>query len=91
MIWSSTLSAQDNSVLDHAAVLFQNPVKNGQIYLGGKSISNISTAQIYSITGQLLQTVNNPFKNGNSIHLKNAKPGMYILKLDNQTIKFLVE
>ncbi len=91
MIWSSsTLSAQD-SELKNTLKISQNPVKNGEIIVEGKDIAQIETAQIISMTGQMIQEVKNPFKNSNRLVLKNKTKGNYILKLDNQTLKFIVQ
>ncbi len=89
-IWTSTLSAQENAILD-TVILAQNPVKNGQLVVSGNSLGKISKANVYSLTGQLLQTVEKPFSSTNYIPLKNTQKGIYLLKLDDQVIKFIIE
>ncbi len=38
-----------------------------------------------------MQTIDQPFKNGNSIRTQNLGQGVYILKLDGATLQFLVK
>ncbi len=89
-IWTSTLSAQETEVLDKV-YLAQNPVKNGMLVVTGNSLGKISKASIYSINGQLLQTVDHPFRSVNYITLKNTQSGIYILQLDQQNVKFIIQ
>lgn len=68
-----------------------NPISNQEIFVKGNT-QNIKKAEIYNLQGKVLQTIDNPFKNSrNSIRIKNLEPGVYILKLDNSTMKFIVK
>ncbi|AZA77528.1 T9SS C-terminal target domain-containing protein [Chryseobacterium sp. G0186] len=67
-----------------------NPVTNQEIFVSG-DVQNIKKAEIYTLQGKVLQTINSPFKNGNSIKTRNLGQGVYILKLDGSTIQFLVK
>ncbi|MBV8328775.1 endonuclease [Chryseobacterium sp.] len=67
-----------------------NPVTNQKIFVNG-DIQNVKKAEIYNLQGKILQTVNQPFKTGNSIRTQNLGQGIYILKLDNTTVQFLVK
>lgn len=68
-----------------------NPVTNQEIYVKGNDLQKIKKAEIYNLQGKSLQTINQPFKNGNSIKTQNLGQGIYILKLDNSTMQFLVK
>ncbi|MGU3376041.1 endonuclease [Chryseobacterium sp. M5A1_1a] len=67
-----------------------NPVTNQEIFVSG-DVEKIKKAEIYTLQGKVLQTVDNPFRNGNSIKTRNLGQGVYILKLDGSTMQFLVK
>ncbi|HCM34595.1 endonuclease [Chryseobacterium sp.] len=67
-----------------------NPVTNQEIFVSG-DVQNIKKAEIYTLQGKVLQTIDSPFRNGNSIKTRNLGQGVYILKLDDSTIQFLVK
>lgn len=67
-----------------------NPVKNGMIQISGLEESNVR-AEIYNMTGQLVQTVGKVSKTSDRIQLKNLPKGIYILKAGNQAAKFIIE
>lgn len=91
MIWTSTLATDENSVSKNSLKIAQNPVRNGELKVSGDHIAKIASAQIISVTGQVVQTIREPFKNSNTIILKNTPKGVYLLKADQQTLKFIVE
>lgn len=71
--------------------IYPNPVKNNTLYVTGKNIEKIKRVEIYNVNGILVQVIEKPFNNKNYITLKNATKGMYLLKFDNNSFKFLVE
>lgn len=91
MIWTSTLSSNEVSSLKKTLSVYPNPVRNGALHLSGYGLKDVTTVQIYSMEGKLIQTVQQNFNNSNRIDLKNLTKGMYILKANAQTVKFLVE
>ncbi len=91
MIWTSTLSANEVSSFKKTLSVYPNPVRNGQLHLAGYGLEAISNVQIYSLDGKLIQTVSQNFKNSNKIVLKDQSKGVYILKTDQQSVKFIVE
>ncbi|MCA6067538.1 endonuclease [Chryseobacterium sp. RG1] len=71
--------------------IFQNPISNQEIFVKGDT-GSIQKAEIYNLQGKLMQSINQPFKNTrNSIRIKNLEQGVYILKLDQTTLKFIVK
>lgn len=71
--------------------IYPNPVKNNTLYVSGKNIEKIKRVEIYNVNGILVQVIEKPFSNKNFITLKNTAKGMYLLKFDNNSFKFLVE
>ncbi|MBO9690076.1 endonuclease [Chryseobacterium sp.] len=67
-----------------------NPITNQEIFVKG-DLQKIKKAEIYNLQGKVLQTIDQPFKNGNSIKTRNLGQGIYILKLDQATMQFLVK
>ena len=71
--------------------IYPNPVKNNTLYVSGKNIEKIKRVEIYNVNGILVQVIEKPFNNKNYITLKNTTKGMYLLKFDNNSYKFVVE
>ena len=71
--------------------IYPNPVKNNTLFVNGKNIEKINRLEIYNMNGILVQVIEKPFSNKNFISLKNTTKGMYLLKFDNNSFKFLVE
>lgn len=67
-----------------------NPITNQEIFVKG-DLQKVKKAEIYNLQGKVLQTIDQPFKNGNSIKTRNLGQGIYILKLDQVTLQFLVK
>ncbi len=90
-IWTSTLSIAETANFSKKISIYPNPVRNGELHLSGYGIAEVKSVQIYSMDGKLLQT--SPFnqKNTSKIILKNRDKGIYILKTENQSAKFIVE
>ncbi|WP_051190398.1 endonuclease [Kaistella palustris] len=93
MKWTcyATAAVNESGMQKNAFTVSPNPVKNGEINVNGKNLNTVKAAQIFDFAGKLVQTVDEPFKNGNRISLKNLPKGMYILKAGNQSAKFLVQ
>lgn len=71
--------------------IYPNPVKNNELFVKGENLSKISKAEIYDLSGKLIEVIANPFKNSNKINLKGLTKGNYILKTDRFSTKFLVD
>ena len=71
--------------------IYPNPVKNNELFVKGENLNKISKAQIYDLSGKLIETIENPFKTSNRINLKGLSKGTYILKTDSSSAKFIVE
>ncbi|MCC3216448.1 endonuclease [Chryseobacterium sp. X308] len=67
-----------------------NPITNQEIFVKG-DLQKVRKAEIYNLQGKTLQTIDQPFRNGNSIKTRNLGQGVYILKLDQVTMQFIVK
>ena len=85
----SGLSTTENNKV--SLNIYPNPVKNNTLFVNGKNIEKINRLEIYNMNGILVQVIEKPFSNKNYITLKNTTKGMYLLKFDNNSYKFLVE
>jgi endonuclease I/chitodextrinase len=83
---TATLTAENNTLQ-----ISQNPISNQEIFVKGDT-GSIQKAEIYNLQGKLMQSINQPFKkNRNSIKINDLEQGVYILKLDHSTLKFIVK
>lgn len=83
--------ASDQKTESSDLQIYPNPISNQEIYVRGET-QNIKKAEIYNLQGKVIQTIDSPFKNSrNSIKIKNLEQGVYILKLDQSTLKFIVK
>ncbi|WP_263601482.1 endonuclease [Chryseobacterium sp. PET-29] len=91
-VWGySTLSAND--VVKDTAVLYSlypNPAKD-IISLSGRDIAKIEKLEIYNSLGQLIKKNNLPFKNTNTVDVKDLKPGVYYFVTERFSTKFIKE
>lgn len=87
---AASLSTIENSK-EKAFNIYPNPVKNHELFVKGENLSKISKAEIYDLSGKLIKNIANPFKNSNKINLHGVTKGVYILKTDNNTTKFIVD
>ena len=71
--------------------IYPNPIKNNMLFVKSENLSKIKKVEIYNTSGVLVQVIEKPFNNKNYITLKNPTKGMYLLKFDNNSYKFLVE
>ncbi|AZA79310.1 T9SS C-terminal target domain-containing protein [Chryseobacterium sp. G0186] len=71
--------------------IYPNPVRNNELFVKGENLSKVSKAEIYDLSGKVIEVIANPFKNSNKINLKGLVKGTYILKTDHSSTKFIVE
>ncbi len=91
-IWGSSPLAVDDASFSKNLSIAPNPVKGNKINItGDKDLKQFKKAMIYNMVGQNVQTIENPFQNGNTIQLNNLPKGVYILKTGELNTKFIVE
>ena len=93
MSWTcyTLAGVNESAVGKNALSIYPNPVKNGELNVIGKNLSEVKIAQIFDFTGKLVQTIAQPFKNSGKLTLKNLPKGDYILKAGSSTAKFIME
>ncbi|QBO59403.1 endonuclease [Chryseobacterium salivictor] len=69
--------------------VYPNPTVGNTLYIKGKQVEKIQKSSIYDISGKFIQQENLPFKNKNFINVQKLNPGVYILKLDKESLKFI--
>ncbi|MGC4130370.1 MAG: endonuclease [Bergeyella sp.] len=69
--------------------IYPNPVVGETLYIKGKSLESVAKAEIYDYSGRLMKSEIQPFRSGNSVDVSSLKPGVYLLKIDNQTLRFI--
>lgn len=85
----TTLATQDHKMQKNSLRITPNPVRNSEINILG--LQTTGKAEIYNMNGQLIQTAEKISKNSNKILLKNLPKGVYILKAENKSVKFIVD
>ena len=89
--WTCYNDLATSEIKSNKFSIYPNPVKNNTLFVNGKNIEKIKRVEIYNVNGILVQVIEKPFSNKNFISLKNTTKGMYLLKFDNNSYKFLVE
>ena len=87
---ATSLSTVENSK-NRGFSVYPNPVRNHELFIKGENLNKVSKAEIYDLSGKMIRNISNPFKNSNKIDLHGLAKGVYILKADNNSMKFIVE
>ncbi|MCC3215431.1 endonuclease [Chryseobacterium sp. X308] len=89
--FGTTLATAENQNDKSAFTIYPNPIRNNELFVKGENLNKISKADIYDLSGKLIETIANPFRHSNKISLKGLLKGTYILKTDNFSTKFIVD
>lgn len=81
----------NETIKEKSFSIYPNPVKNNELFVKGENLSKILKAEIYDLSGKLIQSIANPFKNSNKINLHRITKGIYILRTDHTSTKFIVD
>ncbi len=68
--------------------IYPNPTSN-LMYVKGENLNRISKAEVYDFTGKLIMKLDKPFTFDNYIDVSELSYGNYILKLDEESFKFI--
>ncbi len=71
--------------------IYPNPVKNNLLNVNGDHLEKIKRIEIYNMNGMLVQVAEKPFTTKNYIPLRNLPKRTYVLRYENNAIKFIVE
>ncbi|GGG66278.1 endonuclease [Epilithonimonas arachidiradicis] len=82
------LAVSESNAKNQKLTVYPNPVKNSELFISG--ISKNETVQIYSVNGQLVQTINN-VNNNEKINLKKLSKGVYFVKTKSSSTKVIVD
>lgn len=88
---AGTLGTIDVKKDNSEFTIYPNPVKNNELFVKGENLITISKAEIYDLSGKLIEVITHPFKNSGKINLKGLTKGSYILKTDRFSTKFIVD
>ncbi|MFN1217130.1 endonuclease [Chryseobacterium kwangjuense] len=88
---AGTLGTSDVKKDNSEFTVYPNPVKNNELFVKGENLNTISKAEIYDLSGKLIEVISHPFKNSAKINLKGLTKGNYILKTDRFSTKFIVD
>ncbi|MGK6343585.1 endonuclease [Chryseobacterium sp. DT-3] len=86
-----TLGTSDVKKDKSEFTIYPNPVKNNELFVKGENLSKILKAEIYDLSGKLIEIIANPFKDSDKINIKGLTKGNYILKTDRFSTKFIVD
>ncbi|MBC7557402.1 MAG: endonuclease [Chryseobacterium sp.] len=85
-----TLSTSESSEnTNNKIVIYPNPIAESQIFVQGLEIKNFNLAQVYDLSGKLIISEKQPFRNKNFINVDRLKKGIYTLKIDTQSFKII--
>lgn len=81
------LSATDLIASNNEFKIYPNPVYD-DLFVSGET-QYIKTAQVLDVSGKVIYTEKDPFKNKKNISVQNLSTGFYFLKLDDKTYQFI--
>ncbi|WP_027382436.1 endonuclease [Epilithonimonas caeni] len=84
----SKLAVGESASKNQKMTVYPNPVKNSELFISG--ISKNETVQIYSASGQLVQTINN-VNNNEKVSLKKLSKGVYFVKTKSGSTKVIID
>ncbi|USL95037.1 endonuclease [Riemerella anatipestifer] len=85
LIWKKELSTQEVSKKDNILSIYPNPVTGGKLYFS--NWNDYDKIDIFSTEGKKVKSV----KSSNEIDVSNLPKGVYLLKADSKTIKFIIK
>ena len=69
--------------------VYPNPVVSNTLFIKGSQLDRVQLLSVIDLSGKLIQKEDLPFKNKNSVNVQHLKPGVYLLKIDNYSLKFI--
>ncbi|MBU4539196.1 MAG: endonuclease [Weeksellaceae bacterium] len=82
------LAADDVAVANRKITVYPNPVKSQEFFISG--IDKNETVKIYSVNGQLLQTISN-VNNNEKVNMTKLPKGVYFITTKAQSAKIIVD
>ncbi|REC48561.1 endonuclease [Chryseobacterium pennipullorum] len=89
--YDGTLGTVDTAKEQSGFTIYPNPVRNNELFVKGENLGKISKAEIYDLSGKLIESIVQPFRHSNRISLKGLTKGTYLLKTEHFSTKFIIE
>ena len=84
----SSMATDAAEIKNQKITIYPNPVKNNEFFISG--IDKNETLKVYSLNGQLLQTINN-VNDKEKVNLNKLPKGVYFVTTKTQSAKIIVE
>ena len=85
---SLAVSNIENNIKNKFSI-YPNPIVGNQVFIEGENLNQIQNVAIYDTSGKLLLQEKSPFKDKNFLYINQLKTGVYVLKLDNTSLKLI--
>lgn len=85
----SLATSSVNGNVESPYSVYPNPVVGNTLFVKGNQLERVQHISVIDLSGKLIQKKNLPFKNTNSVNVQNLNPGVYILKIDDYSLKFI--
>lgn len=82
-------TSENSGIAKNKILIYPNPFTESQVFVQALNIKNLSSAQVFDLSGKMLINEKQPFKNKNFINVGSLQKGIYILKIDNQSFKII--
>ncbi|MGU3375153.1 endonuclease [Chryseobacterium sp. M5A1_1a] len=82
-----TLSTTELITANSEFKIYPNPVGD-KLFVDGET-GKVSTAQIIDLSGKVIYTEKNPFRDKRNISVQGLSTGTYFLKIDNKVLQFI--
>ncbi len=69
--------------------VYPNPVVSNSFSVKGKNLEQLQELSIFDLSGKLLQQEHQPFKTKSTVNVQNLKSGIYMVKIDGQSLKII--
>ena len=83
----ATSSVNSNTEIPYS--VYPNPVVGNALFVKGNQLERLQHISVLDISGRLIKKEKLPFQNKNSMDIQNLKAGVYILKIDDYSLKFI--
>lgn len=69
--------------------VYPNPLVGNTLFVKGNQLERVQQISVIDFSGKLVHKETLPFRNKNSVNVQNLNAGIYILKIDDYTLKFI--
>ncbi|MBW8362313.1 MAG: endonuclease [Kaistella sp.] len=82
------LAVSENNVKDEAVLIYPNPVED-QLFVNTTHLKDVKNIRIYDFNGKLIKSETLSFKNKRSIDVHGLNAGVYLLRMNGNSYKFI--